>query len=289
MVGIALLYACEPLEDGHWTLNSTIELEWQEEGKTFPEGVKDVSLNYYPQDELNNPHTFTMTTNRMAVDVPTDKYNILALQENNFMGKTNRFDYMTIELPTYINEQAEKIISENPQKMIWAGKLKGVELDFEQRTWHTITMEKVLKKLNFVVRIADTDELKEKCTVDIAGMVTKLKLHNNEFDEESEAVQIFDLIKHGRFLNTDRYLTEYRGSVYCLGAVGRNILHFTYTDARQEKRLAKYDVSQYFMDWNTTEITVAIYINADNDEVFLEGWEQGDVSDIIFNSITIIQ
>ena len=72
------------------------------------------------------------------------------------------------------------------------------------------------------------------------------------------------------------------GKMPVTAATVRNDL-VSYYDAAGKKKVGKYDLTSYFTNWSTEEVTVRINIDATDDSVTLEGWEMGDTTDYIFN------
>lgn len=277
--------ACEPLEDTSWIHNSHVQLIWPgEEGVDGqrPVEVDSFFVHYYSQTGEQENKTCHIMGNKGEYDIKTDCYDVLVTHNHPYLNREQRFKTSAIVLPTTVNEQAEIVVTSNPQEMIYAGVVRGSYVHFDYRSTIYVNMKRMFKKMNFLVTISDSLELQKKCTVDISGMTSKRWLWSGVQDEESQCLQIFDLVKNGRHLNTDKCLTSYKGSVLCLGTTGRNILHFYYTDAKGQERVAKYELTSYLADWNTEEVTVRININADNQDVFLEGWDEGDTTDFIF-------
>lgn len=284
-VAATIFSACEPLEDTSWVNNSHIFLDWK---NANPEtGMRPVELDslqvfYYSQSDNLPDFNYSMDNNIGEFEVRTNCYDVVVTHPSPYYHRSEKFRSMTVKLPTRINHKAETIISENPTEMIYAGIMPGVMVDWDVRRNIYVNMTRLLKKINFLVTITDTDELLLPVTVDLSGLASQKKVWDGVCDKETEAIQIFDLIKHGRFLNTEKYLTAYKGYALCLGAVGRNILYLTYYDAAGRKKVGKYDLTSYLTNWNTEEVTIRINIDATDNNVTLEGWEFGDTTEHIF-------
>ena len=282
----AVFTACEPFEDTSWINNSYVYLDWKHAN---PEtGMRPVELDslkvfYYSQTDQLPDFSFPMTENIGQFDVRTNCYDIVVTHPSPYFVRDTKFRTTTIELPTRINHKAEVVITENPKDMIYLGVSAGTQVDWEGRRNVYVTMRRMLKELNFVVNIIDYEELMVPCTVDISGMASRMKVWNRQYDDETEAIQIFNIHKQGRHMNTEKCLTTFKGKVLSLGTVGRNILYFTFQDAKGRERVGKYDLTPYLADWNTDEVTVRMTIDATTDTVTLEGYEQGDTSDFVFD------
>lgn len=281
-----LITACEPLEDSSWVNNSHVFIDWK---NANPEtGMRPIELDslevfYYSQSDNLPDFRYPMDKNVGEFEVRTNCYDVVVTHPSPYYHRDEKFRSMTIKLPTRVNHKAETIISESPSEMIYAGIMAGVMVDWDVRRNIYINMTRLLKKINFVVTITDVDELLMPVTVDLSGLASQKKIWDGVCDKETEAIQVFDLNKHGRYLNTEKYITAYKGYTLCLGAVGRNILYLTYYDAAGKKKVGKYDLTSYFTNWSTEEVTVRINIDATDDSVTLEGWEMGDTTDYIFN------
>ena len=277
--------ACEPLEDSSWVNNSHIFLDWK---NANPEtGMRPVELDslqvfYYSQSDNLPDFNYPMDNNIGEFEIRTNCYDVVVTHPSPYYHRNEKFRSMTVKLPTRINHKAENIISENPTEMIYAGIMPGVMVDWDVRRNIYVNMTRLLKKINFLVTITDVDELLLPVTVDLSGLASQKKVWDGVCDKETEAIQIFDLAKHGRFLNTEKYLTANKGYALCLGAVGRNILYLTYYDAAGRKKVGKYDLTSYLTNWNTEEVTIRINIDATDNNVTLEGWELGDTTEHIF-------
>lgn len=283
----ATFAACQPFEDTSWVNNSYVYLDWKHAN---PEtGMRPIELDslkvfYFSQSDQLPDFTFPMTENVGQFDVRTNCYDVVVTHPSPYFVRDTRFRTMTIELPTRVNHKAEVVVSENPKDMIYLGYSAGTQVDWEVRRNVNVTMKRMLKELNFVVNIIDWEELMAPCIVDISGMASRMKVWNQQFDDETEAVQIFQINKQGRHMNTEKCLTTFKGKVYCLGIVGRNIMYFTYQDSNGRERVGKYDLTPYLADWNTDEVTVRITIDATDNSVKLEGYDQGDTSDFIYDT-----
>lgn len=282
----AVVSACEPFEDTSWINNSFVYLDWKyanPETSMRPVELDSLQVFYYSQADNLPDFVFPMDENIGQFDVRTNYYDIVVTHPSPYFFRNEKFKTSTIKLPTRVNHKAEVVIAENPKDMIYLGIMPGTHVNWNVRRNVYVTMSRMLKELNFVVTIADREELVEQCTVDLSGMASKMKVWNREYDNDTEAVQIFKLNKQGRHLNTSKCLTTYKGKVLCLGTVGRNILYFTYVDADGRERLGKYDLTPYFTDWTTDEVTIRIHIDATTGEVDMEGYEQGDTTDFVFD------
>lgn len=282
----ALLAGCKPFEDTSWVENSHVKLDWRyadPETGMRPVDIDSLYVRYYSTSDETPDAQFPMPRNDGSFVVPTDYYDVLVTHPSPYFKRMERFKSATIKLPTRINHKAEVVITENPEDMIYTGVMPTVYVNADQQHSIFVSMQRILKKINFVVLITDVDELLYPCTVDIAGMASEMKLSSGECRGESEAVQIFRLFKRGRFLNTEKCLTAYTGSVLSLGTVGRNVLYFTYTDAAGAERTGKYDLTSYLANWDTQEVTIRISIDATSDEVSLDGWDEGNTTDYIFD------
>ena len=282
----AVVSACEPFEDTSWINNSFVYLDWKyanPETSMRPVELDSLQVFYYSQADNLPDFVFPMDENIGQFDVRTNYYDIVVTHPSPYFFRNEKFKTSTIKLPTRVNHKAEVVIAENPKDMIYLGIMPGTHVNWNVRRNVYVTMSRMLKELNFVVTIADREELVEQCTVDLSGMASKMKVWNREYDNDTEAVQIFKLNKQGRHLNTSKCLTTYKGKVLCLGTVGRNILYFTYVDADGRERLGKYDLTPYFTDWTTDEVTIRIHIDATTGEVDMEGYEQGDTTDLVFD------
>lgn len=282
------LFACQPFEEDSWQYNSLIRLEWLDanpETGHRPAEVEKLQMHFYPHDEDKMTVVSDIQNSSQGFDVPTGTYDIMALQPSQFIKRDEQFKTATFALPTHLNSMLETVISVNPDSMYYTGKIMGEMIDSEIQNETYIPMERILKKLNFVVIIEETDELLRPAVVDLSGMAFRKKLWDMSIAELDEAVQIFSLTKHGRYLNDDICMTAFRGYVYCLGTVGRNILHLTVYDADNKKITLKYDVTPYLTEWSTFEETVHIRICLVGDEqsFYIEGWDLGDTSDFIFD------
>lgn len=281
----AAMAACEPLEDTSWVNNSHVYLDWKyanSETELRPVELDSLNVFYYSQSDNLPDFKFPMDKNIGEFEVRTNCYDVVVTHASPFYCRNERFKSTTVKLPTRINHKSEVIVSQNPESMMYMGVMPGVMVNWDVRRNIYVTMARILKKINFVVTITDVDELLQPCTGDMSGMATEKKIWNGECNPESEAIQAFTLAKHGRFLNTDKFLTAYKGSVYCLGTVGRNVLYLTYYDAAGRERSGRYDLTPYLTNWNTDEVTLRINIDATTDEVFLQGYEQGDTTEHIF-------
>lgn len=285
---VAVLSSCNPMDEDSWLYNSLIRLDWVQanpETGQRPAEIADLDMFYYPHDEDKPNVVATIHGSSQGFDVPTGTYDIMALQKSQFLRRSEEFKTATFALPTHLNNMLETVISVNPDSMYYAGMIMGEMVDSEVQNETYIEMRRILKKLNFVVVVEETAELLRPCVVDMSGMAYRKKLWDMSIDELDEAVQIFSLVKHGRYLNDERCLTAFRGSVYCLGTVGRNILYLTVYDADNRKLVLKYDITPYLTEWSTFEETVHIRINLVGDEQMfeIEGWDLGNTSDIIFD------
>lgn len=288
----AAFTACGPFDDTSWINNSYVYLDWQyanPETAMRPVELDSLQVFYYSQSDNLPDFVFPMEENVGQFDVRTNVYDIVVTHPSPYFDRNRKFKTSTIKLPTRINHKAEVVVSDNPEEMIYLGIMPGTQVNWEVRRNVYITMSRMLKELNFVVNIIDREELMLPCTVDISGMATQMKIWNREFDDETEAVQVFQLSKSGRHMNTEKCLTTFKGKVLCLGTVGRNILYFTYTDADGRERMGKYDLTPYLSDWTTDEVTIRINIDATDNSVELEGYEMGDTSDFVFDMDDFLQ
>lgn len=286
LLAAAAVTGCKPLEDDSWVNNSHVYLDWKyanDETGLRPVELDSLSVFYYSQTDNLPDFKFPMDQNIGEFEVKTNCYDVVVTHASPFYSRNERFKSTTIKLPTRINHKAERVVSQNPDEMMYIGIIPAVMVDWDVRRNIYVSMARALKKINFVVTITDVEELLQPCTVDMSGMATEKKIWNGECDKDTEAIQIFTLNKHGRFLNTEKYMTAYKGSVYCLGAVGRNILYLTYYDAGGYERVGKYDLTPYLTNWNTEEVTLRINIDATTNEVSLQGYELGDTTEHIFN------
>lgn len=282
----SMFTACEPFNDASWINNSYVYLDWKyanPETAMRPVELDSLQVFYYSQSDNLPDFSFPMKENVGQFDVRTNYYDIVVTHPSPYFSRNEKFKTSSIKLPTRINHKAEVVVSQNPEEMIYLGAMAGIQVNWEVRRNVYVTMTRMLKELNFVVNIIDSDELMVPCTVDLSGMATQMKIWNHEYDSETEAVQVFQLTKHGRHMNTEKCQTTFKGKVLCLGTIGRNILYFTYVDAKGRERVSKYDLTPYLTNWTTDEVTIRININALDDSVSLEGYEQGDTSDFIFD------
>lgn len=283
------LGACEPMEDDYWNDNSLIRLDWGEanpETGRRPVEVDTLNIHWFTQtSDINEPIVHEIKGSSQNFQIPTDIYDIMALQPDKYLTRKEAFKTITYELPTHHNKMGERVISEVPERMSYVGKITGEKLDAAVPQQTYITMERVLKKLNFVVVVEETAELTRPAVVDMSGMAYRKKLWNMNIAKLDEAVQVFNLPKHGRYLNDDRCLSAFVGSTYCLGTCGRNVLYLTLVDAENKSVVLKYDVTSYLSDWNTFEETVHIRINlvGDESQFYIDGWDIGNTTDIIFD------
>ena len=281
-----LLTACEPFEDTSWVNNSYVYLDWKyanPETSMRPVELDSLQVFYYSQSDNFPDFMFPMEENVGQFDVRTNVYDIVVTHPSPYFSRNEKFRTSTVKLPTRVNHKAEVVVSENPQDMIYLGVMAGTQVNWNVRRNVYVTMSRMLKELNFLVTIADKEELIMPCTVDLSGMATQMKVWNREYDTETEAIQIFQLSKQGRHMNTGKCLTTYKGKVLCLGAVGRNILYFTYVNADGIECTGKYDLTSYLADWTTDEVTIRINIDATTGQVDLQGYEKGDTTDFIFD------
>ena len=282
----AAFASCEPFDDTSWINNSYVYLDWKyanPETSMRPAELDSLQVFYYSQSDGLPDFTFPMEENIGQFDVITNCYDIVVTHPSPYFYRNQKFKTSSIKLPTRINHKAEVVVAENPDEMIYLGTMPGTMVNWEVRRNVYVTMTRILKELNFVVNIIDREELMVPCTVDLSGMATRMKVWNREYDTETEAIQIFQLTKQGRHMNTEKCLTTFKGKVLCLGTIGRNILYFTYVDADGRERMDKYDLTPYLTDWSTEEVTIRINIDATQGTIDLEGFEMGDTSDFIFD------
>lgn len=289
MVVTMVFPSCEPMDADYWMYNSNITLNWAvanpETGRR-PGDVSELHVRYFSQlDDEQKVIIKVIRGSSQGYEISTGLYDIMAIQPNEYLTRTNEFKTMTFELPTHLNNRAETVISDIPEQMYYVGKVTSETLDIEVPLDTEVMMERILKKLNFVVVVEEDVELIRPVTVDMSGMAFRKKLWNMEIGALDEAVQIFNLNKHGRYLNQTTSLTAFIGSTYCLGTCGRNILYLTMYDADNKEVVLKYDVTPYLKDWNTFEETVHIRVNlvGNEAEFIIEGWDTGNTSDIIFD------
>lgn len=283
------LTSCEPMEADYWMYNSNIKLNWAvanpETGRR-PGDVEELHMRYFSQaDDAQNVIIKVIRGSSQGYEIPTGVYDIMCIQPNEYLTRTNDFKTLSFELPTHVNNRAETVISEIPDNMYYVGKVTTETLDIDMPLDTEIMMERILKKLNFVVVVEEDAELTRPAVVDMSGMAFRKKMWNMEIGPLDEAVQIFNLAKHGRYLNQTTYLTAFRGSTYCLGTCGLNILYLTLYDADNKEIVLKYDITPYLKDWNTFEETVHIRVNLVGNEAgfVIEGWDTGNTSDIVFD------
>lgn len=281
----AVMTACEPLDDTSWVNNSHVYLDWKnanQETGMRPVELDSLQVFYYSQSDNLPDFCYPMNKNMGEFEVRTNCYDVLVTHPSPYYFRNERFRSMTLKLPTRINYKAENVITENPTEMIYAGVMSNVMVDWDVRRNIYISMARMLKKVNFMVTVIDQEELLHPVTIDLSGMASQKKVWDGTCDIETEAIQIFDLAKNGRYLNTERYSTIYKGHVFCLGTVGRNVLYLTYYNAAGEKKLLKYDLTSYLTNWTTEEVTIRITIDATTDKLVLEGYELGDTTEHYF-------
>lgn len=292
VVAVASMGACQPLEGDSWTGNSKVILDWTEANPDTgerPEQITDMSIYYYPQTTTKETYKAAFPGSSNTYDVQTETYDILVLQDSPLYKYTDKFATAIFELPTVPEDDAEIRISENPTEQCYFGRLSGEKVDWNVRNDIHIDMERILKKLNFVILIGDKAELTEPCTVDISGMAYKKSFQNKDAVEDAQAIQVLEIYRHGRYVSDEYEWTSYMGSVYCLGVAGKNILYFTFTDSQGVKQKVTYDVTQYLMGWNTYEETIHLRIKLEQDgyDVSLDGWDMGNTTDVVFEYVVI--
>lgn len=291
-IGMALVMgfsSCSPMDADYWMYNSMIKLNWAvanpETGRR-PVDVEELHMRYFSQeDDAQNVIIKVIRGSSQGYEIPSGLYDIMAVQPNEYLTRTSDFKTITFEMPTHLNNNAETVISDVPEQQYYVGNVSGETLDIDTPLDTEVMMERILKRLNFVVVVEEDVELTRPATVDMSGIAFRKKLWNMEIGALDEAVQIFNLTKHGRYLNNKTALTAFRGSTYCLGTCGRNILYLTVYDAENKEVMLKYDITPYLKDWNTFEETVHIKVNlVGNENSFtIEGWDTGNTSDIIFD------
>lgn len=281
--------SCEPMDADYWMYNSNITLNWAvanpETGRR-PTEVTELHMRYFSQlDDADRVIVKVIRGSSQGYEIPSGIYDIMAIQPNDYLTRTDDFKTITFELPTHLNNKAETVISDIPTEMYYVGKVTGETLDIDAPLDTEVMMERILKKLNFVVVVEEETELIRPAIVDMSGMAFRKKLWNMEIGALDEAVQVFNLTKHGRYLNNTTCLTAFRGSTYCLGTCGRNILYLTLYDADNQEIVLKYDITPYLKDWSTAEETVHISVNlvGDNMQFTIDGWDTGNTSDIVFD------
>ena len=292
VLGLGLLLgfvSCSPMDEDYWINNSLVSLNWAsanpETGRR-PGEVEELNVRYYSQtDDANKLTVKNIEGSSQGFQIPSGTYDIMVLQPSDFLTRDDDFKTITFECPTHYNQRGERVISNMADEMHYVGKKMGETLDIEKQQQTSVQMERILKKLNFVVIVEETADLTRPVTVDMSGMAFRKKLWNMKIGDLDEAVQVFNLNKQGRYLNKNLYLTAYHGSTYCLGTCGRNILYLTLYDADNRLVTVKYDITPYLIDWSTAEETVHIRLILSGQEAsfIIDGWDEGNTSDVIFD------
>lgn len=276
-----LCWQCESFDEKNWEHNSLVYLEWESanpETEQRPVGITNIDAYFFPQDDISPLIKEKMHRSVAEFDVPTGNYDVLVVQGDIAVERTERFKTTTFVLPTYFNEEGERVITSNPDSMCYAGKVLNETINFDKKNTIVVPMERIFRKLNFEAEILDVAEIKNTCNVNLSGLAYQKKIWNNAFEESGSAVQIFDLYREGRFLNEKYFLNEFKGSVYSLGTDGLNILYFTFYDSKGNEHLIKCDITSYMQGWSGYEITVKIKIDLtdENMKFRISGWNETD-------------
>lgn len=283
MVAGMLFVSCEPLEDTSWVRNSLVTLDWSTSGNESgqrPAYLDSLQIDYFSHYDDTDNCSYIFATNYGEFDVQTGLFDVLVSHDTEFIRNRERIKTAKIVLPTELNEAAERVITSYPDSVLYAGFLYNVPMDYDNRLSIKVPMFRMTRKINFIVYVGDEQELMEPCSMDMSGMCYEMTMHNRKLNEEADGTQVFELVKYGRFYNEDHCLTAYKGTVTCLGTVGRNILYFTYVDCHGQTRHCTYDVTPYFKVWTTEETTVTLRILNYADEFDIIGWEVGGKQDI---------
>lgn len=274
-----LFVQCGPMNDENWEYNSLIHLDWIDanpETEQRPIEIEDINAYFFPQDDVSPLIKEKMNRSVAQFNVPDNCYDILVVQGGISVERTERFKTTTLVLPTHFNEEGERVITTNPEYMNYAGKVMNEIVSFDKKSNVVVPMERLFRRLVVVAEIIDEGEIKKPCNVNLSGLAYKKKIWSNSYEEDADAVQIFDLTKQGRFLNEKKYLNEFKGDIYSLGTTGLNILYFTFFDSKDKEHFIKCDISSYMANWNDYELTVKIRVDVTQESIkfHIVGWNE---------------
>lgn len=275
--------SCEPLEDTNWTRNSLVSLDWSQadaETGQRPAYLDTLQIDYFSQLDDRDNVSYLFESNYGEFNVRSGQFDVMVSHDSPYIKNRERIRTARIVLPTELNPAGERVIQSYPDSVMYAGFLYNVPMDYDERMGIEVPMYRMTRKINFIVYVGDEQELLEPCSMDMSGMCYEMTMHNRECNDEADGTQVFQLVKYGRFYNEDHCLTAYKGTVNCLGTVGRNILYFTYIDCHGNTRHCTYDVTPYFKVWTTEETTVTLRILNYADEFDVIGWKVGGSEDI---------
>lgn len=282
-VALATFAACEPMEDTWWLKNSLVDVDWSLAGTAQgkrPTGIDSMTINYFSQIRTSDNCSYGFNTDHGEFNVNTGQYDVLVTHNTKFIHNTDKIDEARIIFPTKLNTEGDRVVTEYPDSVMYAGFLYNVPMDYDKQLAIDVQMLRMVKRINFIVLVGDREELSQPCQMDLSGICYDMKLWNMECNETADGIQKFTLTKYGKFYNEDHCLTSYTGYVNCLGTVGRNVLKMRYIDHKGITRFCKFDLTPYLKEWNTKEMTLTLRVLNFADEFDVIGWKESGSSDI---------
>lgn len=279
------LAACSPM-DGvtSWTENCEVTLHWEASGSDSgqqPVTIDSLQVRFMPHTPETETEQFYMKGYDDCYDMPTNMYDLLVFHDERFLQNAGKLRTAVIEFPVEYNEQREPVITYTSDSILYVGHVDSVTVDYNKRMNIDIQMRRMMKKLNLRVYLGDDKALLENCTVNISGIAYRKNIWTRDCDEHANGIMVTQLQKEGRYLNNDVALTLYTGSFYCLGAVGQNIMYFSYVNGEGKTVDCKFDMTSYLYEWGHEDLTVTLRILNNNGELDVNGWDVGNEDNII--------
>lgn len=276
----SLLAACSPMDDSWWTNNEVVDVDWTQanlETGRKPAGLGDCTVFYYPQVGDVPFYDYELPDEKGEADVKEGVYDILVTGQSEFITGTEMYRTSMISIPVQSDVAGERIITKNPEEMIYAGMLENVKVREDAQSIRQVVMKRLLKKMTVVVNVTDRAELDGNVDIELSGLATEKKINNAKV-EGLPAVLKFPISKYGSTSDTGNGIqTAFCGYVYLLGVNGDNILCLSFEDEEGKERKFSLNLTPYQHYWSTEEVTVTVEVDAIAGTITAGKWSEGPV------------
>ena len=284
-----LLLACDPIDEDSWFNNETVELDWtyaNPETGYRPSSVDVFTLSYYPQDVKDKQFRFDyeLTDDEITLPLYSGYYDLLAISDDDRVEKENRFKEARVIFQTTVDSLGNRYITDEAESMIYKGQIQNVDVNYSDRRQRKVELRRLLRTINFVVNVFDYKEIMKPVSLDLSGVASVMRLHDEAIDPDSEAILCLQATKQGRDAENELGMhTIFKTSCYVLGVTGNNVAHVYFYNYRDELQRVQVDLTAYLSSWNTEEAVVYINLNAFQNTGMVERWDSVS-SDIIINN-----
>lgn len=289
LVVLLTIGACEPINEQNWFENEVVTLDWTAANPTTgyrPSEVGSLALYYYPQDKLGTMSCQEYLCDKDVVSVPLESghYDMLAISNDKSVHKDKYYRSAYVAFQTELDSLQNRVIVAGGEEMIYKGSLSDVSVENDRKQSRKVVLHRLLKKLTFIVNIFDYQELTHNVAIEMSGVASRMLLHNEKPEADSEAILRTRINKLGREAQTELGVhTTFKGTVHVLGVTGYNILSLAFVDCRGVEKMLELDITSYLKTWDTEEAVVYVNINSPQEYANLERWNTIN-GDIIINN-----